>query len=65
MQLSYVGTQGPAQREHTKEDPMLTTICAIYVLAVLAAALDLKGNARVNVLFVMTVIAIVAAAVLA
>jgi len=44
---------------------MLTTVCLIYVLAVLAAALDLKGNVRVNVLFVLTVIAVVAAAVLA
>jgi hypothetical protein len=44
---------------------MLTTICLIYVLAVLATALDLKGNVRVNVLFVMTVLAVVAAAVLA
>jgi hypothetical protein len=43
----------------------LTTICAIYVLAVLAAALDVKGNARIGVLFVLTVIAVVAAAVLA
>jgi hypothetical protein len=44
---------------------MLTTVCLIYVLAVLAATLDLKGNVRVNVLVVMTVIAVVAAAVLA
>jgi hypothetical protein len=43
---------------------MLITVCLVYVLAVLAAALDLKGEVRVNVLFVMTVIAIVAAAVL-
>jgi len=44
---------------------MLTTVCLICVLAVLAAALDLRGNVRVNVLFVLTVIAVVAAAVLA
>jgi hypothetical protein len=43
---------------------MLTRICLIYILAVLAAALDLRGEARVNVLFVLTVIAVVAAAVL-
>ena len=44
---------------------MLTTVCPIYLLAVFAAALDMRGTARINVLFVMTVIAIVAAAVLA
>ena len=42
----------------------LPTTCAIYVLAVLATALDMKGNARVNVLFVETVLAVIAAAVL-
>ena len=44
---------------------MLITACLIYLLAVFAAALDMRGTARINVLFVMTVIAIVAAAVLA
>lgn len=43
---------------------MLTTVCLIYVLAVLAAALDMKGQARVNVLFVLTVLAVCAAAIL-
>ena len=44
---------------------MLTTVCLVYILAVLAAALDMRGQARINVLFVLTVIAVVAAAVLA
>ena len=44
---------------------MLITACIIYILATLACALDLHGTARVNVLFSMTVIAVVAAAVLA
>jgi len=43
---------------------MLITVCLIYLLAVFAAALDMRGSARINVLFVMTVIAVVAAATL-
>jgi hypothetical protein len=43
---------------------MLNTVCFIYILAVLAAALDMRGQARINVLFVLTVVAVVAAAVL-
>lgn len=39
----------------------MVVTCVVYVLATLAAALDIGGTAKVNVLFVMATIAIVAA----
>jgi len=43
----------------------MATTCTVYLLATLAAALNMHGTARVNVLLVLAVLAAVAAGVLA
>jgi hypothetical protein len=43
---------------------MLTTTCLVYLCATLAVALDMRGTARVNVLLVLAVIALIAASTL-
>lgn len=44
---------------------IMATTCTVYLLATLAAALNMHGTARVNVLLVLAVLAAVAAGVLA